>query len=490
MIFGLCRLALAAPAALYDPTIGTGSGGSLPAFNVQRFHAAADGNSLWTDNTDVGANHRIALRGVASYAYRPLVYVDADGLVSGLVENVVQLDLLGGYTLGPARLAVDVPLYLRAFGGIGSDETDIGDVAADLKVRLLDVHQMPVGLAVAGRAIFPTSSTAGLSSGGFGGEASVILDGTVGPAWIAANLGASFRPAGSVENASWSPVVPLVRLAGDVAVRPNLALTLDANTEVGLQDALAGNADFLATLPAEALLGLRWQSSPALSVRFAAGTAISPGIGAPSARALLGLEWTHSPETDRDGDQLLDRADTCPGEPEDRDGFEDTDGCPEPTTLSLRFVDAVTKAEIPGVISGIAGREGKNSRVLSLAADSYALQASAPGYQTVRLMVEVPSGPAAERTIELSPEIAQGRLVLRVIDETGRPIEASLTVPGTTLDRPVTEFDRLVPAGSITIVATRTGYLPVTQVVTVAADGTATVTLKMISDTPPTKRRK
>jgi hypothetical protein len=33
---------------------------------------------------------------------------------------------------------------------------------------------------------------------------------------------------------------------------------------------------------------------------------------------------------DRDADGILDAGDRCPDEPEDRDGFQDEDGCPEP----------------------------------------------------------------------------------------------------------------------------------------------------------------
>ncbi len=33
---------------------------------------------------------------------------------------------------------------------------------------------------------------------------------------------------------------------------------------------------------------------------------------------------------DRDGDGTPDNLDRCPDEPEDKDGFEDTDGCPDP----------------------------------------------------------------------------------------------------------------------------------------------------------------
>ncbi len=35
-------------------------------------------------------------------------------------------------------------------------------------------------------------------------------------------------------------------------------------------------------------------------------------------------------ESDRDGDGILDELDQCPDEPEDRDHFEDSDGCPDP----------------------------------------------------------------------------------------------------------------------------------------------------------------
>jgi outer membrane protein OmpA-like peptidoglycan-associated protein len=49
---------------------------------------------------------------------------------------------------------------------------------------------------------------------------------------------------------------------------------------------------------------------------------------------LLGVHLVHdlrgpAPERDRDHDGIGDRHDRCPDDPEDRDGFEDADGCPE-----------------------------------------------------------------------------------------------------------------------------------------------------------------
>ncbi len=41
--------------------------------------------------------------------------------------------------------------------------------------------------------------------------------------------------------------------------------------------------------------------------------------------------------TDSDGDGIPDAQDACPNEPEDFDGFQDGDGCPDITTLTTRF---------------------------------------------------------------------------------------------------------------------------------------------------------
>lgn len=47
-------------------------------------------------------------------------------------------------------------------------------------------------------------------------------------------------------------------------------------------------------------------------------------------RELASAEPVREPTpTDRDGDGVLDKDDTCPADPEDLDGFRDVDGCPE-----------------------------------------------------------------------------------------------------------------------------------------------------------------
>jgi outer membrane protein OmpA-like peptidoglycan-associated protein len=49
------------------------------------------------------------------------------------------------------------------------------------------------------------------------------------------------------------------------------------------------------------------------------------------------------PDLDNDKDGILDAADKCPNEPEDKDGFEDADGCPDPDNDKDGVLDAADK---------------------------------------------------------------------------------------------------------------------------------------------------
>lgn len=64
-------------------------------------------------------------------------------------------------------------------------------------------------------------------------------------------------------------------------------------------------------------------------VNLGAGAGIIGDVGRPSYRLFAGAQWTPV-KRDTDGDGIDDRDDACPADPEDRDGFMDHDGCPEP----------------------------------------------------------------------------------------------------------------------------------------------------------------
>lgn len=67
--------------------------------------------------------------------------------------------------------------------------------------------------------------------------------------------------------------------------------------------------------------------------------------------------------TDRDGDGINDDVDKCPDQPEDKDGFEDTDGCPEPGPVGDRDGDGIKDdvdrcPDVPETVNGVLDSDG------------------------------------------------------------------------------------------------------------------------------------
>lgn len=81
--------------------------------------------------------------------------------------------------------------------------------------------------------------------------------------------------------------------------------------------------------PVESQLAARVYPINMVAVTAGVGAGLGRGIGAPQARAFLGVVFV--PDfRDADGDGVYDADDRCGHQPEDRDGFKDDDGCPDP----------------------------------------------------------------------------------------------------------------------------------------------------------------
>ena len=83
--------------------------------------------------------------------------------------------------------------------------------------------------------------------------------------------------------------------------------------------------------PLELVGGFRVRAVGGLHVEAGGGTGLIGGYGAPRYRFFAGVQWAPwaARIDDRDGDGLDDDVDVCPDEAEDKDGFEDKDGCPD-----------------------------------------------------------------------------------------------------------------------------------------------------------------
>ena len=97
-----------------------------------------------------------------------------------------------------------------------------------------------------------------------------------------------------------------------------------------------GFSSELTESPLEADLAVRYIFSNGLGLTGGVGVGIIGAVGTPRVRSFLGLAYAppeKKPEPvipDTDGDGILDPDDQCPEDPEDPDGFEDEDGCPDP----------------------------------------------------------------------------------------------------------------------------------------------------------------
>ncbi len=115
-------------------------------------------------------------------------------------------------------------------------------------------------------------------------------------------------------------------------VPKQLLLTADVNGRAA-PSFLGSDRD---RFPLEGNLAMKYFVGPVL-LMLGGGTGLVPDYGAPDFRVFAAVGWFDRPSTtekpkpsDRDKDGILDAADECPDDPEDKDDFEDDDGCPEP----------------------------------------------------------------------------------------------------------------------------------------------------------------
>jgi len=115
----------------------------------------------------------------------------------------------------------------------------------------------------------------------------------------------------------------------------------------------------IALSPIEALVGATYRIDSRWSVRAAVGRGVTSGIGAPELHGVLMMSYSSAapnlaplpvekprPDGDRDGDGIADSVDKCPDEPEDKDMFDDADGCPDPDNDGDGVPDAQDKCPL------------------------------------------------------------------------------------------------------------------------------------------------
>jgi OOP family OmpA-OmpF porin len=245
----------------------------------------------------------------------------------------------------------------------------VGDLALLPKLRIINPSRLPVGIAIIPGLILPTGDKSKFLGEGktiFQPQAIVEVNwGRYGVFRTALNLGMRIRSGGSSQfvdnNDNFKR--PVRTLDGSGAPVANTSVGGE-NTNMGIRvgnELLAGlgaswgivpfvfdmvgelytftgldskkiNADGSTSGMApggEAVLGFKAYLAPNSFFEFGGGYGVIPtAYGTTRGRFFAGIVFEPG-AGDRDGDGYKDDVDKCPDDPEDFDGFEDEDGCPD-----------------------------------------------------------------------------------------------------------------------------------------------------------------
>jgi OOP family OmpA-OmpF porin len=312
--------------------------------------AIGPGNFITVSAPDIGRHKQLGFGLALSYQWRPMVYTNDSGARVNIVEHQATAELAASMALFD-RLQVGLALpytpvlkgQLLDAGGMptGQDQTarGLGDLRLEAKTQLAVFGQdeeYGVGL-LAGLSI-PTAKLGGasldvpvgqstpyyLGEKNFTGRIKGIFGLQRGALRAAANLGLLLRESSQSFAAKVGHQV-LYGAAAAFEVRERVELMVELYGRSGLNDFTKFYSD---VNPFEADLALRISVTSMLSISFGGGRGFGKGIGAPAGRGFLAAGF--SPDfRDRDHDGVYDVDDRCPDQPEDLDGFQDKDGCPD-----------------------------------------------------------------------------------------------------------------------------------------------------------------
>jgi outer membrane protein OmpA-like peptidoglycan-associated protein len=354
------RSLLGAAAGLLIPTVSHAE----PTRNVELsvFDPAptTQGSSFQVQNADVGTSGDLVISTWLSYASNPLV-LDTVQNPDPVVQHRTMLSLGGAYAFGNSfEAGAHMPFYLQSgmpvpqpmpgqtpsFATTPADGAVLGDLAVHAKARLWrnDNWRFGAGLTVK----LPTATDEEFAGTEMPSARATALLSLLATPQLAVNANAglvvrkkvTFANIEQGSGATWG-----LGLAYRVA--HSLFVDLQAFGDVvpsGRFDAMDRR---YTVLTFEGLAGVRYQASRQVGLGLAAGRGLTSDFGTPEVRGVFTLAFTPGArdlaplpkgpapapvdltKEDTDFDKLNDAVDKCPEQREDKDGFEDDDGCPD-----------------------------------------------------------------------------------------------------------------------------------------------------------------
>lgn len=313
---------------------------------------------------------RVAL--AANYERNPLLLTitNADGTTTRkqIVGNRLQLNLLGAVGLFDwLDLQLQVPLTVFQRGDTLQDvgltqpqSFGVGSPVIGLRAGILRQKSAPLDLAIQLAVALPLGTPGALTGGRFSVLPSIHAGRSFGNlVHLALSFGAAIEARKAV---GASAVGSLLELNGLLGIGDTIRGELISHN----QFSVAG-----AGPTSELLIGGRILAPFPVDFFLHGGPTFGTAPGAPTFRVIGGIGVgtaykkavvdpctlaTHTPEQcpalDDDGDGVVNGRDTCPTDPEDRDGFQDEDGCPELDNDKDGIPDAQDKCrDVAGVFA-------------------------------------------------------------------------------------------------------------------------------------------
>ena len=315
---------------------------SVTGFDAEHLRTAAGGRDfLVTTSPRVAGDLQIGAGLFLQYAKRPLAEaVLRDGtpvrvgepVIDDRVEATLQANI---GLLDRMEVSVALPVVLFQDGTAAerpdSSPSGPGDVRLGVKLVLAEAEAVGVDLAFAPRISFPSGDPASYRGDGFVTASPGLVVGRSGERVRgAAEVGLRLREGARVGNLEVGQQLFYRAAAAYRLIPGSLEVVGEAFGLTSAPTLLSDDGDGVADeTPLEALVAVRHRVTGDLFLTLGAAGGIVGGYGTPLYRLLIGVGWVPA-DRDGDGDGLPDRADRCPTEAEDADGFEDADGCPDP----------------------------------------------------------------------------------------------------------------------------------------------------------------
>jgi OmpA-OmpF porin, OOP family len=311
-----------------------------PAIDVQTFEYAVGPKTFVTvADGDVAAHKQLAVDALVTFLTKPLqIYnVDEDHAISGarttVVSSMAAAQLTAAYGVTDRlQLGANLPIVFSLQGdglmpqtgapaASGLNVTGLGDMVVEAKYRLVRAGRIKAS-AIGGLSL---PSSFGSSGSQFLGDDLPTVRGKLaaqldsGRLSLGVNAGILLRKPRTIYDSTIGQQLTW-GVAGAIRVTDRISAIAEGYGRAGLPSFA------LDASPLEVEGGLRIHATASVAIVIGGGAGLINGIGSPESRLFLSLGYAPDMR-DSDGDGVPNGRDRCPLVPEDKDGFEDDDGC-------------------------------------------------------------------------------------------------------------------------------------------------------------------